>query len=119
MQIRFDEPAPVTPGEVLRDDILVGTGITQDQLASAMSVSRFTVNQIINGRRAVTAEMALRLARVLSTSPDLWLNLQRDVDLWRARRAQRDEINALPVLRQAPTTDEHFVTLDKLVQDDG
>jgi|SoiMethySBSTD1v2_1073268.scaffolds.fasta_scaffold84349_2 antitoxin HigA-1 len=112
MEIRFNEPAPVSPGEVLRDDILAGTGITQDTLAAAMGVSRFTVNQIINGRRAVTADTALRLARVLSTTPDLWLNLQRDVDLWRARRARAAEIEGLSVLRKAPA---EFVTLDDLV----
>jgi antitoxin HigA-1 len=112
MQIRFNEPVPVSPGEVLRDDILAGTGITQDSLAEAMGVSRFTVNQIINGRRAVTADTALRLARVLSTTPDLWLNLQRDVDLWRARRAKATEIDNLPVLRKAQTK---FVTIGALV----
>lgn len=117
MNIRFNEPAPVSPGEVLRDDILGGTGITQDALASAMGVSRFTVNQIINGRRAVTADTALRLARVLSTTPNLWLNLQNDVDLWRARRARAAEIDGLPVLRQAADPHARLVDLATLTGD--
>lgn len=117
MEIRFSEPAPVTPGEVLRDDYLAGTGITQDQLAAAMNVSRFTVNQIINGRRAITADTALRLSKVLTSSPDVWLNLQRDVDLWRARRAKARELDALPVLREAPPESDRFVSLDELVRD--
>jgi addiction module HigA family antidote len=94
--VRFQPP---TPGDILRNHILRGTGITQDSLASALAVSRITVNQIINGRRTVTADMALRLARVLSTTPDFWLNLQRDLDIYEATRALGDELKHLPVLR--------------------
>jgi addiction module HigA family antidote len=71
---------PISPGEVLRKKI----GVTQDQLAEAMNVSRFTINQLMNGKRGVTAEMALRLARVTSTSAEFRLDLQRDVDLYDA-----------------------------------
>lgn len=77
--------SPPHPGDVLRR-LLADRRITQDRLAEAMRVSRYSVNQLINGRRAVTAEMALRLAKALSTSPEFWLNLQRGVDLHDARR---------------------------------
>jgi addiction module HigA family antidote len=90
---------PITPGEVLRDRILVPLEVTQERLADALGVSRFSVNQIVNGRRAVTAEMALRLAQVTSTSPEFWLNLQRDVDIYNARRTIGKTVLKLEVLR--------------------
>lgn len=96
--------APERPGEVLRRCIIEGPKpITQDELAKAMGVSRLSVNQLIRGKRAVTAAMALRLAQVLSTTPDFWLNLQRDVDLFEARQALTATLKELPVLRE-PTS---------------
>src|SRR3989442_686318 len=68
--------APCTPGDVLRERILSDRRITQDQLAKAMRVSRFSINQLVNGRRSVTAEMAFRLSRATSTTPEFWLDLQ-------------------------------------------
>jgi addiction module HigA family antidote len=99
---------PVSPGEVLRDYILKGE-ITQERLAKAMHVSRFSVNQIINGRRAITAEMALRLARVTSTTPGFWLNLQRDMDLYEAKLKLGSSLDRLKVLRPAKTERELFI----------
>lgn len=95
----FIPAPPVAPGEVLRDRFL--NEITQDQLAQALRVSRFSVNQIVNGRRGVTAEMALRLAKVTSTTADYWLNLQRDVDVYEANLKLKDELRSLQVLRAA------------------
>jgi antitoxin HigA-1 len=101
-------PAPPTsPGEILRKHIL-GQNITQERLADAMKVSRFSINQIINGRRAVTPEMALRLARVTSTTPDFWLNLQRQLDLYHASLRLASELNDLDVLRPPKTEQELF-----------
>ena len=78
-----------------------GERITQDDLSAAMRVSRLTVNQLINDKRTVTAEMALRLARVLRTTPEFWLDLQRGVDLFEAKRALAGAIEKMPVLRKA------------------
>jgi addiction module HigA family antidote len=89
---------PTSPGDVLRKHIL-RESISQETLAKALDVSRFSVNQIINERRAVTPEMALRLARVTSTSPEFWLNLQREVDLYDARKKLGEKLERLPVLR--------------------
>ncbi|SRR6266487_1773262 len=100
---------PISPGEVLRKRI-VKDEITQERLADAMRVSRFSVNQIINGRRSITAEMAMRLARVTSTTPDFWLKLQRDVDLYNARLKLKSELDRLVVLR--PPKVEHELFLD-------
>jgi addiction module HigA family antidote len=94
---------PVTPGDVLRKRIL-SADITQDTLARAMDVSRFSVSQIINGKRAITPEMALRLAHVTSTTPEYWLDLQRAVDLYTVRRKLGAELKRLPVVR-APKTE--------------
>jgi addiction module HigA family antidote len=77
--------------------------VKQDALAEALGVSRFTVNQVLNGRRGVSPEMALRLAHVLGTSAEMWLTLQARVDLFEARRKLGAEIEKLPVLRPAET----------------
>ena len=72
---------PVHPGEVLLEDYLKPLGISQNQLAQSMRVPPNRINEIVKGKRAVTAETALRLARAIGTSPDFWLNLQMFYDL--------------------------------------
>jgi addiction module HigA family antidote len=99
---------PISPGYVLRTHILPEIGITQEQLAISMQVSRFSINQIINGRRAVTAEMAVRLGRVTGTTPEFWLNLQRDVDLYQVAQKLSSEIEQLTPLRHPATEAEMF-----------
>lgn len=91
---------PISPGEVLRDQFLAELNWTQDQLAAALCVSRLSVNQIVNGHRAITAEMALRLAYVTSTTPGFWLNLQRNLDLYQARQKLEKTLPKLKVLRE-------------------
>lgn len=73
---------PATPGEILAKEFMAPLGLTQGALAEAMGVQRKHVNELCNDRRAVTAAMALILARVFGNSPDFWLNLQRRQDLW-------------------------------------
>jgi antitoxin HigA-1 len=90
---------PTHPGELLRTEILPAAGLTQDRLAVLIGVSRFTVNQILRERRSVTADMAHRLARLFNTTPEFWLGLQQDVDLWRAAKdgyQQHQKIKPLP-----------------------
>ncbi|MDQ6768865.1 MAG: HigA family addiction module antitoxin [Gemmatimonadota bacterium] len=89
---------PPTAAEVLRD-VLTRHAITQDDLARAMGVSRYSINQLVNHRRAVTAEMALRLARALSTTPEFWLNLQRHADLHAARQRLGRKVAAIHAVR--------------------
>jgi addiction module HigA family antidote len=67
---------PVPPGEVLLEEFLRPLGISQYQLAKDVSVPPRRINEIVHGRRAVTADTALRLARYLGTSERFWLNLQ-------------------------------------------
>lgn len=91
---------PVTPGELIEEEFLRPLNITQQQLADAMHVDRVRVNNIINGRRGVTPDTALRLERVLGPSAEFWLNAQQRVDLWDAlhRDVVRDEIQHLAPL---------------------
>lgn len=75
---------PPPPGEMLLQEFMKPYGLTQQALADAMRVTRVRVNEIINGRRGITADSALRLARVFSTSVDLWLKMQLSTDLYAA-----------------------------------
>ena len=89
--IRKDMPTikvPIHPGEILSEEFLRPAGITQERFAKALGVSRRTVNEIVRGRRSVTAEMALRLSKVLGTSAELWLGLQTDYDLLTAPKVK-------------------------------
>lgn len=79
--------APSTPGEILREEFLNPKGLTQAQIAEAMGVPIQRINLLVNGRRAVTAETAILLAEALGTTPEFWLNLQMQIDLWTARQA--------------------------------
>jgi addiction module HigA family antidote len=91
---------PTHPGEILREDVLPGAGLTQDKLARLLGVSRRTISEILHERRPVTTDMAHRLARAFGTSPEMWLGLQQDVDLWdmhQARRKEYDRIKRVPV----------------------
>ena len=108
MPDRFIPAPPVSPGDVLRKYIFSNEGITQDSLASAMQVSRFSINQIVNGKRSITAEMALKLARVTSTTAEFWLNLQLDIDLYRAKLKLSDHLVDLPILRSPKPDTELF-----------
>jgi addiction module HigA family antidote len=83
--------SPTTPGEILLEEWLKPMKLTQLALASKMGVDIQLVNGIINGRRSVTAKTALLLAKVLKTTPELWLNAQMAVDLWHAQAELKDE----------------------------
>ena len=77
---------PTHPGELLRDEIMPAAALTQERLAMLLGVSRRTVNEIVTEKRSLSADMAHRLARLFDTTPDFWLGLQQDVDLWQAAR---------------------------------
>ncbi len=79
----------IHPGEVLLEEFLVPLGISQNALARAMAVPPRRVNEIVLGKRAVTADTALRLAGALGTSEKFWTGLQMDYDLEKARPGVR------------------------------
>jgi addiction module HigA family antidote len=80
---------PTPPGEMLLEEFLRPRGITQVQLASRMGVPIQRVNTIVNGKRGITAETAVLLAEALDTTPEFWMALQADFDLWHALRKRR------------------------------
>ena len=84
--------APIHPGEILLDEFLSPMGVTQRQLAEAIRVPYQRVNEIVNGRRGITASTALRLAKFFGTTPGFWMNLQQRWDLY---FALQDEMDAL------------------------
>jgi addiction module HigA family antidote len=74
---------------MLRDEFLTPLAITQSELAERMDISFPRLNEIIRGKRGVTPDTALRLARVVGMSADFWLGLQQDWDLWNAMHSDR------------------------------
>ncbi len=73
--------APIHPGEILLEEFLDPLGVTQYRLAKDISVPPRRINEIVHGKRAITADTALRLARYFGTSERFWLNLQTRFDL--------------------------------------
>jgi addiction module HigA family antidote len=92
---------PIHPGEFLREDFLPDYGLTVSGLATALGVSRQSVNELLRERRAVSPKMALRLSRLFGNTPEFWLNLQRAVDLWEAENAIKDDVRQIKPMRVA------------------
>jgi len=87
---------PTHPGEMLREEFLIPLEMTQTELAERIGVSYPRVNEIVNGRRGITPDTALRLATLFGTTPEFWLNGQRNWDLWHAMRTpQADDIRRI------------------------
>src|ERR1043166_1308755 len=86
-----DEFAPVTPGGLLRDEFLAEYGLSQNQLAKAIGISPNRIAEIVNNRRRITADTALRLSLYFGNSPEFWMNLQSNYDLKMARRKLKPE----------------------------
>ena len=84
--LRDPKRRPTHPGAVLREDVLPALGLTQGQLATHMGVSRLTISELVREKRGLSAEIAVRLAMVLRTSPETWLRMQQAVDLWEAQQ---------------------------------
>jgi addiction module HigA family antidote len=92
---------PTHPGEMLREDFLPDYGLTASGLASAIGVSRQSVNELLRGRRAVSPDMALRLGKLFGNSPEFWLNAQRTVDLWDAAQTIKKDVAGIKTLAVA------------------
>lgn len=87
----IDEFAPVTPGEMLKEEFLREYGLSQNQLAKAIGISPNRIAEIVNNRRRITADTALRLGLYFGNSAEFWLNLQSNYDLKVARRKLSSE----------------------------
>ncbi len=83
---------PIHPGEVLLEDFMKPLGLSQYRLAKDIGVPALRINQIVHGKRKITADTAMRLARYFGASPDVWLRLQARYDLEKAQLAYGDTI---------------------------
>ena len=86
MLMARNEFAAVTPGETLKEEFLAEYGLSQNQLARAIGISPNRIAEIVNNRRRITADTALRLSLYFGNSPEFWMNLQSHYDLKLARR---------------------------------
>jgi antitoxin HigA-1 len=84
---------PAHPGEVLRDYL---GEMSVKEAASRLGVTRAHLSRILNGHAGITAAMSLRLSAALSTSPEFWVRMQVQHDLWRAQRAKRPKVRPFP-----------------------
>lgn len=84
--------APIHPGETIKEDVLAPLHMSVNQLAKALAVDAARLNEIVRGRRGITADTALRLARYLGTTAEFWVGLQADYELRVARREKLKEI---------------------------
>ncbi|HOA86085.1 MAG: HigA family addiction module antitoxin [Microbacteriaceae bacterium] len=96
-----DKIPPIHPGEVLMEDFIKGFEITQNKLAVAIGVPPRRINEIVHGKRGITADTALRLAQYFGTSAAFWINLQSHYELDRAEDIAGDEISSISPLKIA------------------
>lgn len=86
---------PTHPGVILKEDFLIPFGISQTQLAYDIKTTFRTVNEIINEKRNLSSEMAVKLAKYFGTSVELWLNLQNQYDIYKIFRNKREQIDKI------------------------
>jgi antitoxin HigA-1 len=89
---------PSHPGEIIKYEYLEPLKMTQQQLANAIGVTRVRINEIILGKRSVTPDTAFRLAKYFNTTPDFWINLQINVDMWdtlQSHKKDYEKINSI------------------------
>ena len=91
---------PTHPGKIIQEDYLKPLSLTITEIAATLEVSRKTLSKIINERGAITPDMSLRLARAFDTTPELWMNLQKNYDLWQAEHISKDWQRVKPLSPQ-------------------
>ena len=96
--LRDPKRKPTHPGEVLREDVLPALHMTQAEFARRLGVSRLSVSEVLLEKRALSADMAIRVGRLTSTTPESWLRMQAAVDLWELEQDPKRyrEIEPLP-----------------------
>lgn len=92
---------PSTPGEILSEEFLIPAGITQAELARHLGCDVKTINRLVNNHTALNVQMGRRLAAALGTTPEFWINLQRNVDLYEAAQDNPELPPLLPQFRDA------------------
>ena len=90
---------PTHPGEILRYEYLEELNMTQQQLADAIGVTRVRVNEIILGKRSISTDTAFRLAKYFNTTPEFWMGLQMNVDMWDTLRKRKKDYESIHPLK--------------------
>lgn len=88
--MRARKRPPTHPGGILKRHYIEPLSLTITELAEILGVSRKTLSKIVNEHTSITPDMALRLSRAFNTTPELWLNLQQNYDLWQASEKSKD-----------------------------
>lgn len=91
---------PLHPGMIVKDALLTGTDLNVTLAAEQLGIDRTTLSRLLNGHIGISPEMALRLSLFLNTSPEMWMNLQRDYDLWCLSK-KRNKIKVKPLKKAA------------------
>ncbi len=82
---------PTHPGEIIRHEFLEPLNMTQQQLANAIGVTRVRINELVLGKRSITPDTAFRLSTFFNTTPDFWVGLQNNVDMWDTLQTRKKE----------------------------
>ena len=80
---------PLHPGEIVRDALFTDTDLTVSSAAELLHVDRTTLSRLLNGHSGISADMAYKLSMLLGVSEEMWMNLQRDYDLWQAHKRNK------------------------------
>ena len=96
--LRNPNRRPTHPGAILRKDILPELDITQAAFANHLGVSRLTVSEILHEKRGISAEMAVRLSKVIGGTPESWLHMQEAVDLWEVQQKFKSNPAIAPLI---------------------
>ena len=91
---------PTHPGEIVKEDFMKPFGLTQTQLAEELNTTFRTINEIINEKRNISPEMAIKLARYFGTTEELWMNLQNQYDLYQVKSKKRDILKKIKPYRE-------------------
>lgn len=97
---------PTHPGELIREEYMKAMKLTVTSLAGTLGISRKTLSTIVNERSGISPDMALRLSRAFSTTPELWLNMQQGYDLWIAENEHTEWQKVEPVHMPEPCASE-------------
>ncbi|STC69157.1 HigA family addiction module antitoxin [Corynebacterium pilosum] len=100
-----DKIPPIHPGEVLLEDFINGFGITQHKVAVSIGVPPRRIDEIVHGKRSITADTAVRLARYFGTSAEFWMNLQSGYEIRLSRGNLADTLRDITPLQTASGTD--------------
>jgi len=101
MTKRWPGIRPVHPGEMLREDVLPALGKSKSEIARLLGVSRQTLYDVLNEKQPVTANLALRIGKLVGGGAEIWLSMQQSYDLEIAERALAKELKAIPTLQAA------------------